>query len=68
MEYVYSLQRPQLLTLEGADTLLNVRDNVLRLLATQGSFTGDEPIHGCTGELHMHLAALGYLVAAYFSA
>lgn len=62
MEYNYLQEKPTLFTLNGADTLLNVRDNAQQLLRAKGAFTIEEVTHDCIGEMNTQLAALDYLI------
>lgn len=62
MEYNYLQERPTLFTIEGADTLLMVRDNAHHLLRSKGAFTVEEVTHECNGALNTRLAAVDYLI------
>ena len=62
MSYEYKTEREQLRTDSGMQMLLQVRDNVKRLLDTAGAFQADKAWKGVTGSSWTMLACLDYLV------
>jgi len=62
MSYDYNTQKQELLTEEGVNTLLAVRDNCNALIEQAGAVMSSHAMHGISGDSWTQLAALDYLV------
>lgn len=62
MSYNYADQRPELFTERGTATLLQIKDNALRLIGEAGAVRAQEAFAGISGDSWLFLAALDYLV------
>ena len=62
MSYNYGSQKAALFTEDGAEILLAVRDEALRLLAEAGAFTCGKATRNAMGDAWTALAALDYLI------
>jgi hypothetical protein len=62
MSYSYEKEKANLFTESGAATLLAVRDEAQRLIATAGACTAEKAMQKASGSSWTMLAALDYMV------
>lgn len=62
MSYDYQKERASVFTPDGADTLLQVADNINRLCGVSGCATIEKILHGVTGDSWQNLAVVDFLI------